>query len=73
MWFHKKEQPIKKFDPEELKPMIRSSICTGEKVAGFQELSTGKFREVQLIQTREDLERFLKTYGLKEEDVPIFY
>ena len=29
------------YDRDELRPVIRSSICTGEKVAGFKELRTG--------------------------------
>ena len=30
-------------------PVIRASICTGEKVAGFQDIHTGKFTEIMLI------------------------
>jgi hypothetical protein len=44
--FHKKVQK-EIYDKEKLKPVIRSSICTGEKVAGFKDLQTGKFTEVK--------------------------
>ena len=36
------------YDRENLKPVIRSSICTGEQVAGFRNIHTGKFSEVML-------------------------
>ena len=63
--FHKK---IKKesYDKEHQKPIIKSSICTGEKVAGFKDLQTGKFTEVMLIRTDADLEEFKQLYGISE-------
>ena len=45
-------------------PVIRCSICTGEQVAGFLNLSTGKFEEVMLIRTSQDLENFQNEYGI---------
>ena len=38
--FHKKESH-QSYDAEKLTPVIRSSICTGEKAAGFREKDTG--------------------------------
>ena len=61
------------FDPERQKPVIYSSICTGEKRAGFEDRATGRFEEMDLIRSRKDLEDFLKRYGLKEDDVEIKY
>ena len=64
----KKEEPVRKhYDPETQKPAIRCSICTGEQVAGFQELKTGKFLEIRLLRRPEDLEQFKKEYGLTED------
>ena len=64
----KKEEPVRKhYDPETQKPAIRCSICTGEQVAGFQDLKTGKFLEIQLLRRAEDLEQFKKEYGITEE------
>lgn len=40
--FHKKIQK-ETYDKENQKPVIRSNICTGEKVAGFRNIRTGKF------------------------------
>ena len=41
----------KQYDSNYEEPVIRCSICTGEQVAGFLNLSTGKFEEVMLIRT----------------------
>ena len=52
------------FDPETQEAVIRSSICTGEKVAGFKNKKDGKFVEVMLIRSQKDLEEFKETYGV---------
>ncbi len=57
------------YDKENLRPVIRSSICTGEQVAGFRNLQTGKFSEVMLIRNGGDLQEFLDTYDLSEAEV----
>lgn len=57
------------YDKETLRPVIRSSICTGEQVAGFWNLQTGKFSEVMLIRNGGDLQEFLDTYDLSETEV----
>lgn len=49
--FFKKKQEKRSYDKENQKPVIRSSICTGEKAAGFQDIHTGKFTEIMLIRT----------------------
>ena len=36
-------------------PVIRSSICTGEQVAGFKDLTSGKFEELMLLRDDRDL------------------
>ncbi|MBP5295086.1 MAG: aspartate dehydrogenase [Lachnospiraceae bacterium] len=66
--FHlKKKNTVKKpgYDAEQVKPVIRSSICTGEKVAGFKDKKNGTFREVMLIRDEKDLEEFRKKYGIE--------
>lgn len=57
------------FDREHEKAVIRSSICTGEKVAGFKDMHTGQFRDVMLIRSDRDKQEFLKKYDLLESDV----
>lgn len=66
-FFRKKEAPTEDYDRENLRPVIRVSICTGEEVAGFRNLQTGKFTDIQLIRDRRDLQEFMDRYGLKEE------
>ena len=39
-------------------------ICTGEQVAGFLKFEYGKFEEVMLIRTSQDLENFQNEYGI---------
>lgn len=52
------------YDPKTQEPVIRSSICTGEKVAGFKDRKTGKFIDVMLIRDEEDKKRFMEIYGI---------
>jgi hypothetical protein len=54
------------YDRENQKPVLRCSICTGEKVAGFKNLQTGKFEDIMLIKNEKDLEAFKKMYGVTE-------
>ena len=55
------------YDPERLTPVIRASICTGEQTAGFRENDTGRFREVMLIQSDEDILEFRRQFGIEGE------
>ena len=57
------------YDRENQKPVIRSSICTGEQVAGFKNIHSGKFSEVMLIRHGSDLKEFLELYDISEADV----
>ena len=60
------------YDSEKLRPAIRSSICTGERVAGFKDKSTGHFTEIRLIRTEKDMDDFRKEYGITGE-IEVFY
>ena len=60
----KKPTPLKHYDPDLKRPAIRCSICTGEQVAGFKNLSDGKFEEVMLIRNEADLQAFREQYGI---------
>lgn len=46
--------------------VVKSSICTGELVAGFRNYENSHFTEVMLIRDPQDLEWFKKIYGLTE-------
>jgi hypothetical protein len=63
-----KTEPGYAYDPEREKPVIRASVCTGERAAGFKDLKTGKFREVILIREKKELEAFMREYGLEHID-----
>ena len=54
------------YDKMNKKPVLKTSICTGEQVAGFQDIHTGKIEEVMLIRSRADLENFKTMYGIDE-------
>ena len=43
------------------------SICTGEEVAGFKDIRTGKIEEIMLIRLQEDLEKFKEIYEITEK------
>ena len=60
----KKPTPQKHYDPARQRPALRCSICTGEQVAGFKNLSDGKFEEVMLIRNESDLQAFREQYGI---------
>ena len=62
----RKKKNVITFDPEMQYAVIRSSICTGEKVAGFKNKVDGHFVDVMLIRTQADEDRFMEMYGLTE-------
>ncbi|MBD5460609.1 MAG: aspartate dehydrogenase [Lachnospiraceae bacterium] len=64
--FRKKTRETRQYDPAVQKPILRCSICNGEQVAGFKNLQTGKFEEVMFVRDSDDLEEFMRMYGLKE-------
>jgi hypothetical protein len=62
----KKTKTVKSYDKSIQKPVIHCSICNGEQVAGFKNLSTGKFEEVMVINSDKDLREFMEMYGITE-------
>lgn len=67
MFFRKKKiQEKKEFDRENLIPVLRCSICNGEQVAGFKNIHTGEFQEITFIRSKDELDAFLKMYGISE-------
>ncbi len=69
----RKKQESRTYNKEAQKPVIRASICTGERVAGFQDIRTGKFTEVMLIRTPADLEQFRQLYDIDEREIHTGY
>ncbi len=68
--FSKRERST--FNDQKFKPAIRSSICTGEKVAGFLDRQNGHFSEVMLIRSEKDIESFRKQFGISGEIVEFY-
>lgn len=65
-----KRKPVKAdYDRVNQTPVIRASICSGEQVAGFKNVHTGKFSEIMLIKNDRDLAEFLEKYDISPGDV----
>lgn len=74
-FFHKKTSASRTtaYPPGEFKPVLRVSICTGEKTACMQNRKTGKLTELMLIRNETDLADFLRTYGIEKENLETVY
>ena len=73
--FHrqKPEPELPEYDLAAFQPVIRASICTGEKVACMRDRESGKLHELMLIRTDEDLQRFCRAYRLEAKTVRTVY
>lgn len=67
MALFRKKTEKKIYDKEHQKPVLKCSICTGEQVAGFQDIHTGVFEDVMLIRDAADLQAFKERYGIMDE------
>ncbi len=65
----KRKRITESYDKENPRPTIRASICNGEQIAGFKDLSTGKFTEIMVIRSQKDMKEFLLRYGISESDI----
>ena len=64
--FGKKRIRQTDYDRENWKPVLRSSICNGERVAGFKNIHTGEFREECFIRNDAELEAFMYKYAITD-------
>lgn len=69
MFGRRKRQNISPYDKTGKVPVIRSSICTGEQVAGFKDIVSRKFEELMLIRGEKDLAEFLSRYQVEESEI----
>lgn len=68
MFFSKKRSSETiQYNKETMIPVIKASICTGEQVAGFQDKETGRFMDICLIKSSDELDAFKARYGIKDE------
>lgn len=65
----RRKQAKESYDRENLRPVIRASICTGEQVAGFKDIHTGKFTEVMVIRDSGDMDEFTAKYDISAADI----
>ena len=63
----KKKYQVRQYDHERYEPVIRSSICTGEKTAGLWDRKEKEFQEVMLIRDEEDMKEFRAVYDVQGE------
>ena len=69
MFGRRKKRTAPVYDKAGKIPVIRSSICTGEQVAGFKDPVSGKFDELMLIRSGGDLVEFCSQYQVDENDI----
>lgn len=69
MLWRRRGQKQAAYDKSGKIPVIRSSICTGEQVAGFRDAASGKFEEMMLIRDGADLQEFLDKYQVAESEI----
>lgn len=67
-----KKTAAKEWDREHLKPVVLSSICTGEKTAGFED-EAGHFHAVMLVRGPEELKAFADEYGIDVDSIHVRY
>lgn len=69
MFGRRKKAAVSTYDKSGKIPVIRSSICTGEQVAGFKDLTSGRFEELMLLRDDRDLAEFLQRYQVEESEI----
>lgn len=63
--FKKKTEKLS-YEKINQRPVLKCSVCTGEQVAGFKDIHTGKFEEVMLIRDGRDLDQFMEKYDISD-------
>ena len=71
--FHRQAPEPPRFDLGLYEPVVRASICTGERVVCMRERATGKLHELRLIRSDAELDRFCEEYGLEKGSVKTVY
>ena len=69
MFGRRKKQAVMPYNRGNKIPVIRSSICTGEQVAGFKDPVSGRFEEVMLLRNDRDLQEFLRQYQVEASEI----
>lgn len=69
----KQKNEVPAFPSEDYEPVIRCSICTGEKVACMRNRHTGRLQEISLLREPEDLAAFCRAYHIEAETIKTVY
>ena len=69
----KREETRPAYDPQRQQPAVRRSICTGEMTGGLVDRDTGRFHELELLRTREELRSFCAKMGVTEAEIKTIY
>ncbi len=67
--FGKKTTSTVSYDRGKYQPAVKTSICTGERVAGLIDLTTRKFQDITLIRSDKELEAFCRQYGVTVDEL----
>ena len=69
MFNKKKKRETITYNAELEQPAVKTSICTGEKVAGFIDIDTGKLHDYMLIKGSQDLVEFCDNCNVQIDDL----
>ena len=73
MKFGRKSALRSTYPTDRFEPVIRSSICTGERTACMREHETGRLHELFRIDTPKELAQFAKDCGTEPDAIPTVY
>ncbi|MBR2524335.1 MAG: aspartate dehydrogenase [Clostridiales bacterium] len=62
--FGRKKSKIE-YDPAVSEPAVKRSICTGETTVGFIDIQTGKFHDLKLVTSQEEIDDFMRQTGVE--------
>ena len=65
--------PLAAFPPDRFEPVVRSSICTGERVACMRDRESGRLHEIELVRTDEELAAFCRRCGADVRSIRTVY
>ncbi len=65
--------PVNPFPADQYEPVLRSSICTGERTACMRNRETGKIHEIMVIRSPKDLSDFGREYGVDTDKIQTVY
>ena len=67
--FKSKKLEMIDYDKAEKHPAVKSSICTGEMVAGFIDINTQKFHDYMLVKNEAEVSLFCERCGISEKEL----